>query len=86
METRTLAPAVKRNLARFPDDFMFQLTATEWAALRSHSVISKPSRCTCRSAPVSSAHKKAGTNMPAYKHHMSAEGGSKHSLRGRGKR
>jgi hypothetical protein len=32
--------AVKRNLARFPADFMFQLNAAEWAALRSQSVIS----------------------------------------------
>src|SRR5579884_252287 len=29
VETRTLNQAVKRNLARFPHDFMFQLTATE---------------------------------------------------------
>ncbi len=32
--------AVKRNLARFPEDFMFQLSGEEWAALRSQSVIS----------------------------------------------
>ena len=40
VETRVLVQAVKRNLARFPADFMFQLTAEEWAALRSQSVIS----------------------------------------------
>lgn len=33
--------AVRRNRARFPSDFMFQLTAEEWAALRSQSVILK---------------------------------------------
>jgi hypothetical protein len=44
VETRALVQAVKRNLARFPEDFMFQLTAPEWAALRSQFVTSKPSR------------------------------------------
>jgi len=35
VEIRGLNQAVKRNLDRFPDDFMFQLTRDEWAALRS---------------------------------------------------
>lgn len=34
VEISALNRAVKRNLARFPDDFMFQLTREEWAALR----------------------------------------------------
>jgi hypothetical protein len=42
VETRTLNQAVKRNAERFPRDFMFQLSATELAAWRSHSVISNP--------------------------------------------
>ena len=33
VETRILNRAVKRNLERFPDDFMFQLTSEESAAL-----------------------------------------------------
>lgn len=40
VETRVLVQAVKRNLERFPEDFMFQLTAEEFQALRSQSVIS----------------------------------------------
>ena len=32
--TGNLNKAVKRNLKRFPPDFMFQLTAEEWEALR----------------------------------------------------
>ena len=32
--TKNLNLAVKRNLKRFPQDFMFQLTKTEWDALR----------------------------------------------------
>ena len=41
VETRSLLQAVKRNLERFPADFMFELSAAEWTALRSQSVISK---------------------------------------------
>lgn len=42
VETRALKQAVKRNLARFPPDFMFELTEDEISALVSQSVI--PSR------------------------------------------
>ena len=42
--TKVLLQAVKRNLERFPQDFMFQLTAEEWAALRSQIVTSKAGR------------------------------------------
>jgi predicted RNase H-like HicB family nuclease len=34
VETKALNLAVKRNLQRFPDDFMFQLTNEEWVDLR----------------------------------------------------
>lgn len=45
VEARILNQAVTRNLTRFPEDFMFQLTPEEWAstrssALRSQTVIS----------------------------------------------
>ena len=38
VETRALNQAVKRNLRRFPDDFMFQFTKVEWDSLRSQIV------------------------------------------------
>jgi ORF6N domain len=38
--TKVLIQAVKRNAIRFPADFMFQITAEEWAALRSQTVTS----------------------------------------------
>jgi len=38
VETRALNQAVKRNAERFPEDFRFQLTASEAAASRSQSV------------------------------------------------
>jgi hypothetical protein len=43
VETFNLNKAVKRNLDRFPTDFMFQLTATETESLRFQIGISKPS-------------------------------------------
>ena len=44
VEIRVLVQAVKRNATRFPQDFMLQLTAPEWAALRSQIVTLKPGR------------------------------------------
>lgn len=41
VETRVLNQAVKRNPGRFPGDFMFQLTAEEFAHLISQSVTSR---------------------------------------------
>ena len=51
VETRVLVQAVKRNLARFPEDFMFQLSTNEFEALRSQFVISNAGRGGRRSAP-----------------------------------
>ena len=39
VETRVLNQAVKRNLERFPEDFMFQLTKEEWTAMSSQIVM-----------------------------------------------
>ena len=39
VETRVLNQAVKRNIERFPEDFMFQLTETEWTAMSSQFVM-----------------------------------------------
>lgn len=51
VETRVLLQAVRRNLERFPSDFMFELSAPEWAALRSQFVTSAPHRGGRRYAP-----------------------------------
>lgn len=40
VETKVLVQAVKRNLERFPTDFMFQLSTDEFANLRSQFVTS----------------------------------------------
>jgi phage regulator Rha-like protein len=41
VETKVLVQAVKRNLRRFPTDFMFRLTEEEFGFLRSQFVTSK---------------------------------------------
>lgn len=42
--TKRLNEAVKRNLAKFPSDFMFTLTDKEFSAFRSQIATSKPGR------------------------------------------
>lgn len=44
VEPRALIQALKRNLERFPPDFMFQLTTQETTFLRSQIVILEPGR------------------------------------------
>lgn len=39
VETRVLNQAVKRNIDRFPEDFMFQLTSQEWENMSSQIVM-----------------------------------------------
>jgi len=40
VEPRVLVQAVKRNIERFPEDFMFQLSEKEFTDLKSQNVIS----------------------------------------------
>lgn len=51
VETKTLVRQVKRNLDRFPDDFLFQLTAKEWDSLRCQIGTSNAGRGGRRYAP-----------------------------------
>lgn len=51
VETKVLNQAVQRNLERFPEDFMFQLTDAEAEGLRSQFVTSKPGRGGRRTRP-----------------------------------
>ncbi|MBL8633275.1 MAG: ORF6N domain-containing protein [Myxococcales bacterium] len=44
VETKALNQAVRRNIERFPDDFMFQLTSDEAIGLRSQTVTLKTGR------------------------------------------
>ena len=49
--TGALNQAVKRNINRFPSDFMFQLTAAEFDSLKSQIVIAKAGRGGSRNLP-----------------------------------
>jgi len=51
VETKALNQAVKRNIERFPEDFLFQLTKEEWDALKSQSVTSNKGRGGRRTSP-----------------------------------
>jgi len=44
VKTKVLNQAVKRNIQRFPSDFMFQLTKDEFNSLRSQIVTSKKTK------------------------------------------
>jgi ORF6N domain len=51
VETKRLIEQVRRNIDRFPDDFMFQLTREEAEELRSQNATSNPGRGGRRYAP-----------------------------------
>jgi hypothetical protein len=51
VETRVLNQAVKRNIKRFPDDFMFQMTSEEMNIWKSQIVISNNDRMGLRKPP-----------------------------------
>ncbi len=51
VETRTLKQQVKRNIERFPKDFMFQMTKEELKNWRSQFVISNSDKIGLRYAP-----------------------------------
>lgn len=44
VRTKNLNKAIKRNMERFPEDFMFQLTSDEFETLRFHFGTSKKGR------------------------------------------
>jgi len=57
VSTAALNQAVKRNRDRFPADFMFRLTAEEWAAMRSQIVTSSSGRAMMSQIVTSSRRK-----------------------------
>ena len=58
--TKVLNQAVKRNLERFPADFMFQLTPQEWEGMRSQIVTAYPGNSTIRSQFVTTSRRNVG--------------------------
>ena len=51
LETKRLKEAVRRNIARFPPDFMFQMSSDEFSLWRSQFATSNPDRKGLRHAP-----------------------------------
>ena len=52
IETRVLKQAVRRNISRFPEDFMFELSKEEFENWRSQFVISNSEKMGLRYAPM----------------------------------
>jgi len=51
VQTKTLNQAVKRNILRFPLDFMFRLTPEEWESMRSQNVTALPNKRNISATP-----------------------------------
>jgi S-adenosylmethionine synthetase len=52
IQTKVLKQAVKRNISRFPDDFMFELSDAEFSNWRSQIVTSNSDKMGLRYAPM----------------------------------
>ena len=66
VEARALNQAVSRNRARFPADFMFQLSTEEWAAMRSKTVTTSAAAGNNSSQTVMSTRKNRGIAYRPY--------------------
>ena len=66
VETKALNQAVKRNLKRFPDDFMFRLGLEEWQGIRSQSVTASVPTVSGPSQIVTASQSKRNTNVTPY--------------------
>ncbi|MFY8166242.1 MAG: ORF6N domain-containing protein [Sediminibacterium sp.] len=64
VETRVLNQTVKRNLDRFPEDFMFQLTMEEWNFLKSQIVTSKSNLAMSSQFVMTSKNKRPNVSIP----------------------
>jgi len=63
--TKALNQAVKRNIKRFPKDFMFRLTPGEWQSIRSQVVTAQDS-IPLRSQNVTAYQNKRNTKLTPY--------------------
>jgi len=64
VETRVLNQAVKRNVKRFPKEYMFQLSKEEYEFLKSQSVISKEDSLTSQSVTLKNKRGKHRKYLP----------------------
>lgn len=66
VETKVLNQSVKRNIKRFPTDFMFRLTLEEWHHIRSQNVTGYQELHTMRSQIVTASQTKRNSNVTPY--------------------
>src|SRR5579872_207613 len=64
--TKALNQAVKRNIKRFPGDFMFRLTIAEWRSIRSQNVTASQNNMLLQSQNVTAFQNKRNTNTTPY--------------------
>ena len=64
--TKVLNQSVKRNVKRFPEDFMFRLSATEWQSIRSQIVTAPESINVLGSQNVTASQSKRNTDATPY--------------------
>jgi len=64
--TKVLNQAVKRNIKRFPKDFMFRLTSEEWQEMWSQFVTTSEEQTSMRSQIVTASQSKRNTKTTPY--------------------
>jgi hypothetical protein len=64
--TKALNQAVKRNIKRFPKDFMFRLSISEWESIRSQSVTASEGTTSLRSQTVTASQVKRNTRTTPF--------------------
>jgi hypothetical protein len=66
VSTKVLNQAVKRNIKRFPKDFMFRLTPAEWQDMRSQFVTAYETQNSMQSQIVTASQRKRNTNVTPF--------------------
>ncbi len=66
VQTKVLNQAVKRNIKRFPSDFMFRLTLDEWAFIRSQIATALNNDKSMRSQNVTTSQNKRNVLVTPY--------------------
>jgi hypothetical protein len=66
VSTKVLNQAVKRNIKRFPKDFMFRLNPAEWQDMRSQFVTAYETQNSMQSQIVTASQRKRNTNVTPF--------------------
>jgi hypothetical protein len=64
VEARVLNQAVKRNIKRFPQDFMFQLSIAEWQGMRSQFVTTSQNNSMSSQFVMTYSNKRPNSSLP----------------------